>query len=1039
MQNKSAIWLFTILLTIAALYQLSQGWVADRFEQQAMDYVTAEYSDDVKSAYPDITESELKDSLVRYQRAYLRDSGYVEIYPVMGYSYNKVKEQELNFGLDLQGGMHVTLEVSLADLVKALSKNSNNPDFVNALRRAQDLQSEDDAHFIDLFEQAWNEQDASVDLWRIFNHPENVDKFPPKSTNEEIIAKLREEADAAVNNTENVIKKRIDQFGVAQPVVQKQALTGRIMVELPGVDDRDRVRKKLKSTANLEFWHTYTLGEVFAKAQQGSLAVGRANHPDLFDDADTTATDTALEPDIADPDIAVAEGDSTETAEEAIDLDTDVTEGDEELTDDEDRARREKTDPLFALLRADLSNGTSPILGYAAENDTAGVNAVINNPLFREAVPADLILVWKNRGEILGLQDAEGESIFGDTPVLSLFMLQDTEGNGIPPLDGSVVTNAAVGYDVTRPVVDMTMNAEVGTPKWRDMTQNAFDRDKRAIAICMDGFCYSAPFVQNGAIPNGRSQISLGQGSPNELLDEAKDLSELLKAGSLPAPARIVDEYSVGASLGQENIDKGLMSFIIALLVVLIYMIFYYKGAGLVSNVALIANLVFLIGALAALQAALTLPGIAGIVLTIGMAVDANVLIYERIKEEMRLGKGLGAALKDGYNKAYSAIVDANITTLLTAIILLAFGTGPIKGFATTLIIGIFTSLFSAIIITRLIFFNRLEKKKGISFSTNITKNWFTGMNYKFVARRKIFYVVSGLVIAGGLASLFTRGLDLGVDFTGGTRFVVTLEDSGDFQTMQNSLNAAFTEDGVEGRTTLQPIGQGDTRFKIETNYLSSSTADTKDEDITAALVEGLTNAGVAMVEGEPDERASVDPTMSDDFRRAAQQATIFALIVIFLYIFFRFRRWQFGLGALLAMVHDVIIVLSLFSIFYGILPFSLEIDQAFIAAILTVIGYSINDTVVVFDRIREYLIEYKRDDDNTVINRALNSTLSRTINTSLSTFVVLLTIFLFGGDTIKAFAFALMVGVVVGTYSSIFIATPVVIDFSKSVRTKEA
>jgi SecD/SecF fusion protein len=532
------------------------------------------------------------------------------------------------------------------------------------------------------------------------------------------------------------------------------------------------------------------------------------------------------------------------------------------------------------------------------------------------------------------------------------------------------------------------------------------------------------------AITNGRSQISFGSGqSAEDKLAEAEDLAGLLKAGSLPAPARIVDEVSVGPQLGEENINAGMSSFVIALLVVLAYMIFYYRGAGLVSNVALIANLFFLIGALASLGAALTLPGIAGIVLTIGMAVDANVLIYERIREEMRGGKGLMVALKEGYAKAYSAIIDANITTLLTAFVLYSFGSGAIRGFATTLIIGIFTSLFSAIVLTRLIFFSRLENKKGISFYTEATKNWFTNTAVNFMGNRRRFYVLSAVVVIAGIGSLTTKGLNYGVEFSGGTTFDVSFDDAIDAEAVRNALSEAFTEDGVPGNPLVQTKDSPE-KLRIMTNFMIDSEAEDVDEQINAALASGLGSLGTGY---SVDMYNKVDSTISDDFRSGAQNATVFSLIIIFLYIFFRFRKWQYGLGALIAMVHDVIVVLSVFSIFWGILPFTMEIDQAFIAAILTVIGYSINDTVVVFDRIREYMGLYgSKKGDEELMNSALNSTLSRTINTSLSTFVVLLTIFLFGGDNIKGFVFALMVGVVVGTYSSIFIATPSVLDFSK-------
>ena len=561
------------------------------------------------------------------------------------------------------------------------------------------------------------------------------------------------------------------------------------------------------------------------------------------------------------------------------------------------------------------------------------------------------------------------------------------------------------------------------------MTERCSKENNRAVAVVLDNLVFSAPNVQT-AITNGRSQISFGAGqSAEQKLAEAEDLAGLLKAGSLPAPARIVDEVSVGPQLGEENITAGLSSFLIALLVVLAYMIFYYRGAGIVSNIALIANLFFLIGALASLGAALTLPGIAGIVLTIGMAVDANVLIYERIREEMRGGKGLMVALKEGYSKAYSAIIDANITTLLTAFVLYSFGSGAIRGFATTLIIGIFTSLFSAVVLTRLIFFSRLENKKNITFYTEATKNWFTNTAVNFMGNRRRFYALSAIVVIAGIGSLVTKGLNYGVEFSGGTTFDVSFDEAVDAEAVRGALANAFAEDGVPGNPLVQTKDSPE-KLRIMTNFLIDSEAEDVDERINGALADGLETIGMGYT---VDMYNKVDSTISDDFRSGAQNATLFSLVIIFLYIFFRFRKWQYGLGALVAMIHDVIVVLAVFSIFWGVLPFTMEIDQAFIAAILTVIGYSINDTVVVFDRIREYVGLYgNKKDDEELMNSALNSTLSRTINTSLSTFVVLLTIFLFGGDNIKGFVFALMVGVVVGTYSSIFIATPSVLDFSK-------
>jgi SecD/SecF fusion protein len=577
----------------------------------------------------------------------------------------------------------------------------------------------------------------------------------------------------------------------------------------------------------------------------------------------------------------------------------------------------------------------------------------------------------------------------------------------------------------------MTMDGE-GTGIWGAMTESCAADNQRAVAVILDGLVFSAPSVQS-AITNGRSQISFGSNqSIEDKMAEANDLASLLKAGSLPAPARIVDEVSIGPQLGEENIQAGFSSFVIALAVILLYMMFYYKGAGVVSNLALIANLFFLIGALASLGAALTLPGIAGIVLTIGMAVDANVLIYERIREEMRGGKGLMVALKDGYSKAYSAIIDANLTTLLTAFVLYSFGSGAIRGFATTLIIGIFTSLFSAIVLTRLVFFSRLENKKSISFYTDMTKDWFTKINVNFIGNRMKFYILSAVIVVGGVASLATKGLQYGVEFSGGTSFDVSFDKAVDVQQIRESLAVAFTEEGKTGNPIVQ-TKDSDSKVRIMTNYMIDNQDENQDELIQAALAQGLAVTGVDYT---IDQYNKVDSTISDDFRTGAQNATVFSLLIIFLYIFFRFRKWQYGLGALVAMTHDVIIVLSCFSIFAGVLPFTMEIDQAFIAAILTVIGYSINDTVVVFDRIREYVGLYgDKKEDTDLMNDALNSTLSRTINTSLSTFVVLLTIFLLGGDNIKGFVFALMIGVVVGTYSSIFIATPSVLDLSKKLK----
>lgn len=969
MQNKSAVLIFTVLLALATLYTLSFNYFSSEFEKEAQ--VQGVYEAEQLLEAGQITDEQFDATAAKEAKNFLRAKGDSAIVPVFGKTYREAKERELNLGLDLRGGMSVTLEVSIPDLVIALADYSTNDQFRNAVAQAKAERRNSNADFITLFGQAWTAQGGDVELWRIFHNMENRDLFPQKSTDEEILSILRAEAETAINNTENIIRKRIDQLGVAQPNVQKLSFSGRILVELPGIDDPARARKQLKSTANLEFWETWFNEEVAQRIADANVAAGQALSPELY--GETAPADSAL-------------------------------------TTEQIRAKN----PLFAVMQPERTAKTS-IVGYAVQADTGKVNEILAMPAVKTALGNDLRLLWsaKSNGN-----------------VSTLYAIQDQSGRGKAKLDGKNIVDARVGYDEIGDVVcNMTMNGE-GAGIWGQMTKAAAADNNRAVAVVLDNLVFSAPNV-NSPILNGRSQISFGTGQTAEQkLQEAEDLSSLLKAGSLPAPARIVDEVSVGPQLGEENIRAGLSSFIFALLVVLVYMIFYYRGAGLVSNMALIANLFFLIGALASLGAALTLPGIAGIVLTIGMAVDANVLIYERVREELRAGKGLSGAVQEGYSKAYSAIIDANITTLLTAIILYSFGSGAIRGFATTLMVGIFTSLFSAIVLTRLVFFSRMENKKGMTFSSKLTESWFTKTAVPFIARRRLAYIGSVLVIAGGIASLSSKGLNYGVEFTGGSTFDVTFEQPVDMEALRSSLSTAFTEEGTPGNPIVQ-TKESDSKVRIVTNFMIDSEAENQDEQIQSALKGGLEAAGA---NGYTIDRYNkVDGTISDDFRRGATNATIFSLIVIFLYIFIRFRKWQYGLGALVAMVHDVLIVLSLFSIFWGILPFTMEVDQAFIAAILTVIGYSINDTVVVFDRIREYFGLYgSKKDRKEVFNLALNSTLSRTINTSLSTFVVLLTIFLFGGDNIKGFVFALMIGVVVGTYSSIFIATPTVVDLSK-------
>ncbi|WP_306639881.1 protein translocase subunit SecDF [Sanyastnella coralliicola] len=1024
MQNKSAVLLFTILLALATVYILSFNFVANRFEATAQVH-GAFVADSLENAGA-ITAAEKESVADAEAREFLRDSANAEIYPVFGHTYKKVKANELNLGLDLQGGMSVTLEVAIDELIIALSDYSDNADFLAAIEAARVEQKNANTDFVSLFADAWEAQGSPVELWRIFHNMENKDLFPAKSTDDEIIEVLRNEAETAINNSENIIRKRIDQYGVAQPNVQKLSLTGRILVELPGVDDPERIRENLKATANLEFWETYYNDDqvngktVFERLVAANNAIAQAKYPELFDEDETNDN---IGEDVADAveDAVDAVVDAVEDAvdgEEMADadsLDIDEAAPDSTMSIEEQRKRS----PLFVMLNPQIQT-RSIIVGQALTRDITEINKMLAMPEAQAELGPNLKLMW----------EAEPNGL-----VSALYAIRDDSGKGKAKLDGKTIVDARVGYDqIGDVVVTMKMDSE-GTATWAAMTTEAANDGNRQIAVTLDDLVYSAPSV-NSPITGGSSEIQMGSGeNAQDKFADAEDLAGLLKAGSLPAKAKIVNEVTIGPELGEENINAGLWSFVIALLVILVYMVFYYKGAGLVSDIALIANLFFLIGALASLGAALTLPGIAGIVLTIGMAVDANVLIYERIREEMRGGKGMNLAVKEGYAKAYSAIIDANLTTLFTAIVLYAFGSGPIRGFATTLIIGIFTSLFSAIVLTRLIFFTRMENKKALSFYTETTKNWFTKTKIDFVGKRRIFYVVSGIIIAAGIGSLVSRGLDYGTEFTGGTTVDILFEQPIDLEEARGYLREAFTENGVEGNPKVQTT-ESDAKIRVTTNYLVDYTGDDVDQKINDAFDSALSQLNVPYTKPSYQK---VDSSMSDDFTRGAMYATIFSLLVIFLYLVFRFRRWQFGLGALIAMAHDVIIVLSLFSIFYGILPFSMQIDQAFIAAILTVIGYSINDTVVVFDRIREYLGLYgNKHEAKEIMNNALNSTLSRTVNTSLSTFVVLLTIFILGGDNIKGFVFALMVGVIVGTYSSIFIATPSVLDFTKDLAGKK-
>ncbi len=981
MQNKGAILSFAILLAAVCFYQLTFTWTAKQIEKDAVEYAQGN------------PQKEL---------FYLDSISGEEVYNFFGlkkFTFKDVKELEMNLGLDLKGGMNVTLEVSVVDIIRAMSNYSTDSTFTAALARASQLQENSQADFVTLFGQAFEEIDPNARLASVFNTLELRDRINFNTSNADVLRIIDTETTAAITNSFNIIRTRIDRFGVAQPNIQQLQTKGRILVELPGVKDQNRVRNLLQGTAMLEFWETYENQEAYQYMLLANQKIKEMQ----------TSTVTETEEVVAETETTAA--DTTESSllsELEAGAETDST---------MEMANFRKDYPLFDLLRP-MTDPTGqlypgPVVGISHFKDTAAINTYLNNPQVKNLFPRNMTFRWTAKSS-----DVEGN-------YYRLIALKVTTRDGRAPLDGEVITDARQDFDQfgSNPEVTMYMNSE-GDKTWSRMTKENIGK---SIAIVLDGYVRSFPTVQ-GEITGGRSSIT-----GLESIEEAKDLANILKSGKMPAPAHIIQEAIVGPSLGQEAINSGMLSFLIAFVLILVYMFFFYsKNAGLVANIALIANLFFIIGILASLGAVLTLPGIAGIVLTIGMSVDANVLIYERVQEERRAGKGVKLAIADGYKAAYSAIIDGQVTTLLTGIVLYLFGSGPIKGFATTLIIGILTSLFSAIFLTRIIFEWKLKKSEVITFTSKMTENWLRNMKIKFLEKKKIFYVISGLLILASVGSITLRGFNYGIDFKGGRTYVVRFDEEVKVADVQQALGVVFGEE-----PEVKTYGPN---IKITTEYKIDDTSENIDNEVEEMLMKGLQaanllNSDVTLQQFTDDYQLSsqkVGPTISDDIRKDSAIAIGFSLIIIFLYILLRFRNWQYGLGAVAALAHDSIIVLGLFSMLYGFLPFSLEIDQAFIAAILTVLGYSINDTVVVFDRIREYLGLYPKRDRDENVDHALNSTLRRTFSTSLSTFAVLLAIFLFGGATIRGFTFALLIGVVVGTYSSLFIATPIAFDTQK-------
>jgi SecD/SecF fusion protein len=992
MQNKGAIKLFAIVFALVCLYQLSFTYMAHRVENNAVVYAAGD---------------------PEKERAYLDSISTEPVYNLLvrNYNFREVKDREINLGLDLQGGMNVTLEVSVVDVIRAMANHSKEPNFNTAIERAIQLQRTSQEDFVTLFGRAFFEIDpqGSLSSPAMFGTRENSARITPyETTNQQVLSLIRDEAEDAIERSLYVIRTRIDKFGVAQPNIQRLGGSGRILVELPGVKEKERVRRLLQGTAKLEFWETHENKDIYPALFEANELLRDILKKENGTEAETETEIAAIADQIATGDTVI----TPQTDEEKTLLDK----LSQDPAADTEAMADEKENPLFAVLRPSVYQdggnyypGQGPVVGYVALRDTAKVMEYLNNKKIKALFPARTKFFWTVKP-----YDAEGKFV-------QLVAINVTSRDGAAPIEGDVITDARQGFGQfgAASEVYMSMNAE-GAKKWRNLTRENIGR---SVAIVLDDYVYSFPTVQS-EISGGSSSIT-----GNFTLNEAKDLANILKAGKLPAPARIVEEAIVGPSLGQESIRAGFISFILALVLVVIYMIFWYNYAGWVANLALFANIFFILGVLASLSAVLTLPGIAGIVLVIGMSVDANVLIFERIREELTAGKGLRLAIEDGYKNAYSSIIDANVTSLLTGIILYTFGTGPVKGFATVLVIGILTSLFSAIFITRLIFISRLDKNKPIKFFSRLTENAFKNVQIDFISKRKLYYLISGFVILAGVVSFAVRGLNLGVDFVGGRSYTVRFEEN------INTLDIRATLAGVFGEAPEVKTFGGANQVKITTKYMIDETGEEVDDTVENLLEEGLQQLNLGTHEIMSSQK--VGPTVADDIKSAALWAILFSMLVIFLYIVLRFKKWQFGLGALVAIFHDVLVILSIFSIFYGILPFSLEIDQAFIAAILTVIGYSINDTVVVFDRIREFIGLHKRKELPEVVNSALNSTLSRTFNTSFTIFIVLLAIFIFGGEVIRGFSFALLIGIIVGTYSSICVAAPIVIDLSKKEEKK--
>ncbi len=1014
MQNKGFIRLFSILLTIVCLYCLSFSVVTNYYSRQAKEFAQGDNEQYYK---------------------YLDSIAGKKVW--LGYTLKECREREINLGLDLKGGMDVTLEISVPDILVYLSDHNNSPIFKQALENAKKRNSSD---FLTVFKQEFEKIDPNAKLSTIFSTLALKDKIQLGFNNAQVIDVLRGEVESAIDNSFNVLSSRIDRFGVIQPNIQRLGgEEGRILVELPGVKEPERVRKLLQGSANLEFWETYTASELTGVIQQADVTLREIQSGKA--DSDTVRT-TAVVENVAESTDSTAIDTLSQSLKQTL---AEEAGANADMTDEKAYQEALKNNPLIAVLGG-IQSGNTPMIGIVAAKDTAKVMSYFRMPQISRLLPRDLKLSWTVKPTI------EGKDAKDKNDRYALIALKVTSRNGQAPLSGSVVTNARVDFDQTtnQTLVSMTMNSE-GASVWGRLTKANIDK---SIAIALDGYIYSYPTVQS-EISDGVSRIS-GRFTP----EEAKDLANVLNSGKMPAPARIIQEDVVGPSLGQTAIKNGLISFAVALLLIFIYMIMYYGLVpGLVADLVLIANTFFMLGILASFSAVLTLPGIAGIVLTLGMAVDANVLIYERCREELATGKNLKKAVEEGFKNALSAILDGQITTLLIGIILFIFGTGSVKGFATTLVIGIFTSLFTALFFSRMLFDFLLSRKKEwkISFTTDLTKSWFKGLHFDFIGKRKIGYIFSICLAVIIVVSLIFNGLKPGIDFSGGNSYVIRFEKPINADEVREKLSNVF-----EGHS-LYVITMGDAnQIRISTNFVDEKNADNTEGKIETMLYNSLkeylnpavtqemfvhryVNRGGSyelanLEQGENfgiQQSQNVGPTIASDMIKRAVWAILLSLVVIFIYILIRFKNYAYSVGSVASLFHDAFFMVGIYTLFYKFMPFSLDVDQSFIAAILTIIGYSINDTVVIFDRVRENLTLFPKRNMREQMNNALNVTLSRTFSTSFTVILVLLTMFIFGGEVIRGFMFALLMGSLSGIYSTLFIAAPLAYDIQRKQKEK--